>query len=104
MSSTSPLVNASLCHVLSTLWHSRHHGTVGAAAMLHQRGRPPFLFGGSTFEEDGMKLRIVACLAAAALLLGGASGFAQSVTGEIFGKVTDSTGAVLPGVTVTVTG
>src|SRR5262245_63894498 len=29
---------------------------------------------------------------------------AQSQTGEIFGKVTDSSGAVLPGVTVTLTG
>ena len=32
------------------------------------------------------------------------SAWAQSQTGEIFGKVTDASGAVLPGVTVTLTG
>jgi hypothetical protein len=30
--------------------------------------------------------------------------FAQTQTGEIFGKVTDRTGAVLPGATVTISG
>src|SRR4030095_7351964 len=34
----------------------------------------------------------------------GGSAWAQSQTGEIFGKVTDESGAVLPGVTVTITG
>ncbi|MCU1347052.1 MAG: hypothetical protein JWO56_82, partial [Acidobacteria bacterium] len=40
----------------------------------------------------------------AGLLLFAASAFAQLQTGNIFGTVTDSTGAVLPGVTVTVSG
>ena len=38
------------------------------------------------------------------LLLGALPAFAQVSTGEIFGKVTDGTGAVLPGVTVTLSG
>ena len=37
------------------------------------------------------------------VLLGAAPAFAQVSTGEIFGKVTDTTGAVLPGATVTLT-
>jgi hypothetical protein len=51
-----------------------------------------------------MKVRFSALLAALALVLGAASASAQSQTGEIFGKVTDASGGVLPGVTVTVTG
>ncbi|HYT69550.1 MAG TPA: carboxypeptidase regulatory-like domain-containing protein [Vicinamibacterales bacterium] len=51
-----------------------------------------------------MKLRFTALLAALVLVLGAASVWAQSQTGEIFGKVTDASGAVLPGVTVTLTG
>ena len=51
-----------------------------------------------------MKVRVVALLAALALVVGGSSAWAQSQTGEIFGKVTDASGAVLPGVTVTLTG
>src|SRR4051812_35400233 len=51
-----------------------------------------------------MKLRFTALLAALALVLGASSAFAQQQTGEIFGKVTDESGAVLPGVTVTLTG
>ena len=51
-----------------------------------------------------MRLRFTAMLAALALVLGASSALAQSQTGEIFGKVTDASGAVLPGVTVTVTG
>jgi hypothetical protein len=51
-----------------------------------------------------MKLRFTALLAALALVLSVSSARAQSQTGEIFGKVTDSSGAVLPGVTVTLTG
>src|SRR3954468_1746876 len=51
-----------------------------------------------------MKLRFSALLAALALVLGASSAFAQSQTGEIFGKVTDESGAVLPGATVTLTG
>src|SRR4029079_19760386 len=38
------------------------------------------------------------------LVLGASTGWAQSQTGEIFGKVTDTSSAVLPGVTVTLTG
>jgi hypothetical protein len=51
-----------------------------------------------------MRLRFTAMLAALALMLGATSASAQSQTGEIFGKVTDESGAVLPGVVVTLTG
>ena len=51
-----------------------------------------------------MRLRFTAMLAALALVLSASSGWAQSQTGEIFGKVTDESGAVLPGVVVTLTG
>ena len=51
-----------------------------------------------------MKVRVTAMLAALALVMGASSAWAQSQTGEIFGKVTDASGAVLPGVTVTLTG
>ena len=43
-------------------------------------------------------------LVAALVLLVGTSAFAQQQTGEIFGRVMDKSGAVLPGVTVTVAG
>src|SRR5437868_4309236 len=43
-------------------------------------------------------------LSLVALLATSAIASAQSQTGEIFGKATDSSGALLPGVTVTVTG
>jgi hypothetical protein len=51
-----------------------------------------------------MKPRVTAMLAALALVLSVSPAWAQSQTGEIFGKVTDASGAVLPGVTVTLTG
>jgi hypothetical protein len=51
-----------------------------------------------------MKLRAAAMLTALALVLGVSSARAQSQTGDIFGKVTDASGAVLPGVTVTLSG
>jgi Carboxypeptidase regulatory-like domain/TonB-dependent Receptor Plug Domain len=51
-----------------------------------------------------MRVRFIAVFAALALLLGASSARAQSQTGEIFGKVTDESGAVLPGVVVTLTG
>ena len=51
-----------------------------------------------------MKWRFTAALAALAIALCGSPAWAQQQTGEIFGKVTDQSGAVLPGVTVTVTG
>jgi hypothetical protein len=51
-----------------------------------------------------MKSRFTALLAALVLVLGASSAWAQSQTGDIFGKVTDSSGAVLPGATVTLTG
>src|SRR5262245_37205741 len=51
-----------------------------------------------------MKSRFTAMLAALALVLSAAPAWAQSQTGEIFGKVTDASGAVLPGVSVTLTG
>ena len=50
-----------------------------------------------------MRFRFTLFLAAVALLMGVATGSAQQ-TGEIAGRVTDSTGGVLPGVTVTLTG
>src|SRR3982751_5786357 len=51
-----------------------------------------------------MRFRFTAMLAALALAVGVSTAGAQSQTGEIFGKATDSSGAVLPGVTVTLTG
>ena len=50
-----------------------------------------------------MRLRFTALLAALAIVLSATSAWAQT-TGEIFGKVTDESGAVLPGVAVTLTG
>jgi len=50
-----------------------------------------------------MRGRFTLFLAAVALLMGVATGSAQQ-TGEITGRITDSTGGVLPGVTVTLTG
>src|SRR5262245_42992106 len=49
-----------------------------------------------------MKVRAIALLAALLLSIAGTAG-AQSQTGEIFGKVTDESGAILPGVSVTIT-
>ena len=51
-----------------------------------------------------MRFRFTAMLAALALVLSAMPAWAQSQTGEIFGKVTDESGAVLPGVVVTLTG
>ncbi|HEX2442726.1 MAG TPA: carboxypeptidase regulatory-like domain-containing protein, partial [Vicinamibacterales bacterium] len=50
-----------------------------------------------------MKGRITALLTVVALMFA-ATGWAQQQTGEIFGRVSDTSGAVLPGVTVTLTG
>jgi hypothetical protein len=50
-----------------------------------------------------MKWRFTAALTAIAMVLGALPALAQQQTGEIFGKVTDQSGAVLPGVAVTVT-
>jgi hypothetical protein len=49
-----------------------------------------------------MKVRLIALLALVALLGGASIGSAQQ-PGQIFGRVTDTSGAVLPGVTVTLT-
>src|SRR5712671_8240280 len=49
-------------------------------------------------------LRRAGMFACLLLLAGIAPAWAQVSTGEIFGKATDSTGAVLPGVTVTLSG
>ena len=49
-----------------------------------------------------MRVRAIV-LALVALIATGALASAQSQTGEIFGKATDQSGAVLPGVTVTLT-
>ena len=51
-----------------------------------------------------MKVRFTAFLTVVALFMGVAVGSAQVQTGDITGRVTDNTGAVLPGVTVTVSG
>jgi Carboxypeptidase regulatory-like domain/TonB-dependent Receptor Plug Domain len=51
-----------------------------------------------------MKWRLTAVLAALAIVLAAAPARGQQLTGEIFGKVTDDSGAVLPGVTITLTG
>jgi hypothetical protein len=51
-----------------------------------------------------MRFRFTALLAALAIVLSVSSAWAQSQTGDIFGKVTDTTGATLPGVTVTLSG
>src|SRR6478752_21662 len=50
-----------------------------------------------------MRLKVIV-LAFVALFATSALASAQSQTGEIFGKATDSSGAVLPGVTVTLSG
>jgi hypothetical protein len=50
-----------------------------------------------------MKVRVTAILAVLALLVGAIPALAQVQTGEITGRVTDDTGAVLPGATVTLT-
>ncbi|HKB13288.1 MAG TPA: TonB-dependent receptor, partial [Vicinamibacterales bacterium] len=50
-----------------------------------------------------MRLRVIA-LTLVALIATSAFAGAQSQTGEIFGKATDASGAVLPGVSVTLTG
>ena len=50
-----------------------------------------------------MRLRVTFLAALVGLVLGTASANAQQ-TGEIYGKVTDSSGAVLPGATVTISG
>src|SRR5581483_1993300 len=56
------------------------------------------LFLGGRMKVRGIVLALVAFFATSVLAS------AQSQTGEIFGKVTDQSGAVLPGVTVTLTG
>ena len=51
-----------------------------------------------------MKWLFTVLLTALAIALSVPSAWAQQQTGEIFGKVTDESGAVLPGATVTLTG
>src|SRR3954466_10464499 len=57
------------------------------------------------FEENHMRLRslIQACAILAVVLAAVGSASAQDFRGRINGTVTDNTGAVLPGVTVTAT-
>jgi hypothetical protein len=50
-----------------------------------------------------MKVRLTAILAVLALVVGVSTALAQVQTGEITGRVSDDTGAVLPGATVTLT-
>jgi len=51
-----------------------------------------------------MRFRVLALLTILALVGSVAGAWAQGNTGEIYGKVTDASGAVMPGVTVTLTG
>ncbi len=51
-----------------------------------------------------MKVRLTALLAVLALCAGVSPALSQVQTGDITGRVTDNTGAVLPGATVTLTG
>ncbi len=51
-----------------------------------------------------MRFRVTLWALLVCLAVGAGSAFAQSTTGEIIGRVTDSSDAVLPGVTVTLTG
>ena len=49
-----------------------------------------------------MRFRVLALLAVLALV-GSVAGVQAQNTAEIYGKVTDATGAIMPGVTVTLT-
>ena len=51
-----------------------------------------------------MRGRLLALVATLGLVFGSASAMAQAPTGDIVGRVVDSSGAVLPGVVVTVSG
>lgn len=51
-----------------------------------------------------MKHRLTVVAAALAFVVGAGVALAQQQTGEIFGRVADSSGAVLPGTVVTVSG
>ena len=51
-----------------------------------------------------MRFRVTLWAFFVCLAVGAGSAFAQSTTGEIIGRVTDSSDAVLPGVSVTLTG
>ena len=51
-----------------------------------------------------MRGRLLALLAAVGLLVGSAPAMAQAPTGDIVGRAADTSGAVLPGVVVTVSG
>ena len=51
-----------------------------------------------------MRMRLTAVLAALVLVAGASPALGQVQTGDITGKVTDNTGAILPGATVTLTG
>ena len=51
-----------------------------------------------------MKVRLTGILAALAIFAMATPGMAQMQTGDITGKVTDNTGAMLPGVIVTLSG
>src|SRR4051794_38934386 len=62
-------------------------------------------FGLQVLRSWRRKMRVRSfVLACVALLFAATFAAAQSQTGEIFGKATDSSGAVLPGVTVTLSG
>src|SRR6476620_3818096 len=71
---------------------------VGDGSLRDLTGGHP-VFGGSE-----MTLRKTLIASVLMLVLGAANAFAQQQTGEIFGKAADTSGAILPGATVTVSG
>ena len=109
-----------ICTSVVTMWYflshikSRRHGccSVRAGAPASAGPRPAVrhsvTFGGGWMSglqpSRGSRLaRVLASTLALALLLLPRAVHAQAVTGTIFGTVTDNSGAVMPGVTVTVT-
>ena len=60
--------------------------------------------GVATSEEERMRGRLLALVALLGLLVGVTPAAAQAPTGDIVGRVVDASGAVLPGVVVTVSG
>src|SRR5206468_12879249 len=59
--------------------------------------------GGFRSGGQGMKVRFIVLALLALVATSAATASAQMQTGEIFGKVTDQSGGLLPGVTVTLT-
>src|SRR5438105_2895489 len=78
------------------------HPGGGLSGRVHHRSRFISVLN-RTMEEDKMFRRHLGFgVFILGLLLAGTAGYAQVVTGTISGRVTDSTGAVVPGATVQV--